>query len=91
MAGDVPSRICPNCGAEVPARARACPECGSDEETGWSEEAYAGGLDLPDNEFNYNEFVEKEFGKKPVPHGIHWFWWVVAVILAASFLFFWFW
>ena len=31
--------ICPNCGAEVPATARACPECGSDEETGWSEAA----------------------------------------------------
>jgi ribosomal protein L32 len=30
---------CPNCGADVPLKARACPECGSDEETGWSEAA----------------------------------------------------
>ncbi len=31
--------LCPNCGAMVPANAKACPECGSDEETGWSEAA----------------------------------------------------
>lgn len=30
---------CPNCGADVPLKAKACPECGSDRETGWSEEA----------------------------------------------------
>ena len=30
---------CPNCGADVPVKARACPECGSDEETGWSDAA----------------------------------------------------
>ncbi|NJK63905.1 MAG: hypothetical protein HC921_15570 [Synechococcaceae cyanobacterium SM2_3_1] len=30
---------CPNCGANVPVKAKACPECGSDEETGWSEAA----------------------------------------------------
>jgi hypothetical protein len=30
---------CPNCGADVPIKARACPECGSDDETGWSEAA----------------------------------------------------
>ena len=30
---------CPNCGADVPVKARACPECGSDDETGWSEAA----------------------------------------------------
>jgi uncharacterized membrane protein YvbJ len=30
---------CPNCGADVPTKAKACPECGSDEDTGWSEEA----------------------------------------------------
>jgi hypothetical protein len=42
--------ICPNCGAEVPSGALACRECGSDDETGWSEIDYIGGLDLPDDE-----------------------------------------
>jgi len=82
--------ICPNCGAEVPPKARACPECGADEATGWSEEAQASGLDLPDENFDYNDFVKREFGgKSPVPRGIHWFWWVVALVLAAAFIAFW--
>ena len=82
--------ICPNCGAEVPPNARACPECGSDEKTGWSEEARSDGLDLPEEEFDYDEFVKQEFaGKSPVPHGIHWFWWVIALLIVGLFLAFW--
>ena len=62
--------ICPNCGAEVPPKARACPECGADEQTGWSDEARVDGLDLPDENFDYNDFVKREFGgKSPVPRG----------------------
>ena len=81
---------CPNCGAEVPRNARACPECGSDEQTGWSEEAHVDGLDLPEEKFDYEDFVEREFGSKsPVPHGIHWFWWVIGVLVLGAFLFLW--
>ncbi len=84
--------ICPNCGAEVPPRARACPECGADEKTGWSEEARTSGLDLPDEEFDYEDFTRREFGggkAGPVPYGLRWFWWVVALIVLAGFLVFW--
>ena len=81
-----PPEICPNCGAEVPANARVCPQCGSDEETGWSEEAKTAGLDLPNEEFNYDEFVKREFEEdKPKPRGIPWFWWAIAVGLIALF------
>jgi hypothetical protein len=81
---------CPNCGADVPPNARACPECGSDENTGWSERTESEALDLPDEEFNYDEFVRREFGGgKPVPRGIHWFWWVVGLILIILFLSIW--
>ncbi len=84
--------ICPNCGATVPREARACPECGSDDKTGWSEESYASGLELPDENFDYKDFVEREFGsKKPIPHGIHWFWWAVGLLLVIGFLLYWFW
>jgi hypothetical protein len=79
--------VCPNCGAEVPPRTKACPECGSDEQTGWSEEARQDGLDLPDENFDYDDFVKREFGGvKPVPHGIHWFWWLIALLLAGLLL-----
>jgi hypothetical protein len=79
---------CPNCGADVPTGARACPQCGADEHTGWSEEARASGLDLPDDSFDYDRFVDREFGakKKPIPFGIHWFWWLVAILVAAVFV-----
>ncbi len=81
--------ICPCCGAEVPRNAKACPECGADENTGWSEEAGASGLDLPDMDFDYEEFVKREFGggKNPMPRGIHWFWWVVAILLLSLLVF----
>ena len=73
--------ICPNCGADVPPKARACPECGADDETGWSERAAAQRLGIPDDEFNYDEFVKEEFNgakqsKRPT---MGWFWWVIAV------------
>lgn len=78
---------CPNCGADVPPTAKACPECGADETTGWSEEAYASALNLPGEHFEYDEFVEREFGQKKVrPHGVKWFWWVVAIVIAAVFI-----
>ena len=82
----MPPRTCPNCGAEVPTQAKACPECGSDEQTGWSDEACTGGLDLPDDNFDYDDFVKQEFGpRRPVPRGIHWFWWVVAILILLAF------
>jgi hypothetical protein len=78
---------CPNCGEEVPPRAKACPECGSDEQTGWSEAAQASGLDLPDEEFDYQDYVKREFGGvTSKPRGMVRLWWVVAVIILAVFL-----
>jgi hypothetical protein len=83
-------QICPNCGATVPPNAKACPECGSDDETGWSEQAYAPNPDLPDEEFDYDEYTRREFGgKDPVPHGIPVFWWVVGILLLIAILYVW--
>lgn len=82
--------VCPHCGAEVPAGAKACPECGSDEQTGWSEEARYDDLNLPDRNFDYDDFVEREFGKeRPVPRGILRFWWLVAILVIAALVYLW--
>jgi hypothetical protein len=84
----MPPEPCPNCGADVPPKARCCPSCGSDEKTGWSDEAAGSHLDLPDESFDYNEFVEREFGGRKIrPRGIAWWWWVTAVLLLIAGLF----
>lgn len=80
---------CPVCGTEVPAGAKACPHCGADEQTGWSDEARYQSLDLPNDEFDYDDFVHRQFGEqKPIPHGVHWFWWIVAILLIGAFVLF---
>ena len=85
-----PPDICPNCGAEVPPKAVACPECGADDQTGWSEAARSDGLDLPGDTFDYDEFIKRECaGPGPVPQGIHWFWWAIALALVALFTALW--
>ena len=82
--------VCPNCGAEVPSGATACPECGSDERTGWSEAARYDDLGLPDELFDYDDFLKREFGgKNTVPRGMARFWWVVAVLLVAGLVYLW--
>ena len=87
----MPPEVCPNCGADVPRNAKSCPECGSDEKTGWSDSAHADNLGIPDEHFDYDKFVKEEFAPEPVkPRGIHWLWWVTALILVLLFLFFFF-
>ncbi len=84
----MPPESCPHCGAEVPPNAKACPECGSDESTGWSDDAARENLGLPDENFDYDDFVKREFsGEQIKPRGLHWAWWLVAVLLLLVFLY----
>ena len=84
-------QICPVCGEDVPPRALACPECGADHNSGWREDADAyDGVDLGEDEFNYDEFVGEEFGGSGKPKGISTIWWVTAIVLAAALAALWF-
>lgn len=83
--------VCPNCGADVPRNAKACPECGACEETGWSEAATTSGLGLPDEDFDYKEFVEMEFGERRKRHGTAWFWCTIGILLTTIILIMIFW
>lgn len=76
---------CPNCGANVPRRAKACPECGADHNTGWNDRATADRLGVPDDEFDYEAFTEEEFGR-PKPRRLRWLWIVVALGLLFALL-----
>mgnify|MGYP003304312197 CR=1 FL=1 len=76
---------CPHCGAEVPEEALACPECGSCSETGWSTKASYDriGVDSDDEPFDYEGFLEEEFGDgKPARRSaMQWVWAIVAFLL----------
>ncbi|MDQ2660229.1 MAG: zinc ribbon domain-containing protein [Verrucomicrobiota bacterium] len=74
--------ICPVCGEDVPPRALACPECGADEKSGWREDAEnLDGLELPDDDFDYERFVQEEFARSPKPAGINRVWWITAIVI----------
>ena len=89
MRGTPPDR-CANCGADLPRKAKACPECGADDETGWAETRETPNLDLPDAEFDYDAYLEREFGGGGTkPRGIGWVWWVAAILILLGFLGFW--
>ncbi len=73
--------FCPICGEDVPRGSLACPQCGADHLSGWREDAdTTGGLDLPDEEFDYDDFVDREFGSRgDKPEGLAWLWWAAAL------------
>jgi hypothetical protein len=86
----MPPPVCPNCGSHIPRKAKCCPECGADDKTGWSEESYAPDPELPDEKFDYDEFVRNEFGGGPggmKVRGISWGWWIVGLVLVLLIVF----
>jgi hypothetical protein len=72
--------ICPVCGEAVPPRSLACPECGADHNSGWRLDS-ADGLDLPEDDFDYDEFVRREFSLEIKPSGLKTIWWITAIVL----------
>jgi hypothetical protein len=78
---------CPSCGAEVQVGSRGCSKCSKNTPKSWAEEPHLDGVSLPDDpdDFDYNDFVNREFGRpssiKP-PH-LAWKWWLTAIILLA--------
>jgi len=64
--------ICPSCGAEVPVNAEFCRECGASDELGWDEDGHWCDDELPtgyatDSEFDYDDFVGREFHQHASP------------------------
>ena len=74
--------VCPVCEEDVPRDARACPQCGADHNSGWREDAgNYDGVDLPEHDFNYDDFVRQEFGSQAKPAGLKTIWWIVGIAL----------
>ncbi len=79
--------LCPTCDKEV-AVGTHCPRCTKisspkpRERKSWEQEETADGLDLPDEDFDYDDFIAREFGKAPHRKtSIAWYWYLVAVAL----------
>jgi hypothetical protein len=84
--------ICPVCGAEVPARAKACPGCGADERTGWSDQTVYDGTDISDpddDEFSHDDWMRREGLQPAKPSVIHWIWWIAGVLVLTALVLAW--
>jgi hypothetical protein len=95
MARFKPPGQCPACGEWVPKGQAACDECGACDRSGWQNpdtSATYDGLDLPDETFDYDDFIAREFGGQQGHVSGNqrslWFWVgiVLVIILALGFL-----
>ncbi len=79
---------CPTCGAEVSPNAAGCRSCGAEKVDGrWIDPEAYDGVDLPgQDDFDYDDFIAREFGSgAPEKKGIDLFWWIVAIIVLVAF------
>ena len=85
--GDEGIFACPVCGEEIYEGMLACPQCGADDQSGWSQDAFF----EPDFDsaegFDYDKFLEDEFGTPRKKSGKETMWVIVAVLLILAFLF----
>ncbi len=75
---------CSHCGEDIRSDAKACRHCGSDENTGWSEDTYLDGIDLPEagqyeDNLDAEGFTKREKTKGRIVVG------AVALLLVALF------
>jgi hypothetical protein len=87
---EVLTYLCPFCDREVRV-GEPCPGCAKKQKPAalpkkksWQQDKMHDGLDLPDEDFDYDEFVAREFGR--LPHkkiGVKWYWWLLGVALLA--------
>src|SRR5438034_11521474 len=78
--------VCPVCGEEVRRDALACSQCGADHNSGWRGDAATyDGVDLPERDLNYDDFVKQEFGSKAKPAGLKTIWRIVGIAFIVAF------
>ena len=85
MIPEILSYVCPFCDCEVRV-GEPCPGCVKKAKNptlpkrSWQQDKSSDGLDLPDDDFNYDEFVTREFGRAPHQGlGLKWYWWLLGV------------
>ena len=81
--------LCPGCGDEVKVGSKGCPKCNRLDPWEIEGNDIYDGLDLPDDDFDYDEFVDREFGKSVSTNRLKFVWWISAVILLIALIFAW--
>jgi uncharacterized membrane protein YvbJ len=75
-------KVCSVCGEELPHDALGCTQCGADHNSGWKEDPDSyDGVGLPEDEFDYDDFIQQEFGSQAKPAGLKTIWWIVGIVL----------
>lgn len=86
---------CPYCDCDVqvgspcPGCVKPAPRCPPAEprKKSWQQDGAADGLDLPDKDFDYDDFVAREFSRAPHRRlAVAWYWWLLAVLVLIAFL-----
>ena len=59
---------------------------GEQQRRSWQQDKGSDGLDLPGGDFDYDDFVAREFGKNGGENviRIRWYWWITALFLVTS-------
>lgn len=82
---------CPFCDREVRV-GKPCPGCAKKRQAPdkrakkpWQQGSAVDGLDLPDEDFDYDDFIAREFGHAPHRKlGVKWYWWLLGVAALAA-------
>ena len=84
------SYVCPFCNRNVRV-GKPCQGCATKQgspkpaKKSWQSEPTEDGLSLPDDDFDYDDLVAREFGKTPHRQlGVKWYWWLLGVIVLAA-------
>ncbi len=87
---EVLSYICPFCGHEVRV-GEPCAGCAKKTRKpaklgrSWQQDKAQDGLDLPTGDFDYDDFVAREFGRaRHRALGLKWYWWLLGILLLAA-------
>ena len=77
---------CPVCGEDVPRKAKSCPSCGACDKSGWNEDRYLDGLDLPDEDYTTGRALDDGARSGKEGKGMQPVWVAVAVIVLIALL-----
>lgn len=85
--------LCPFCEAEV-AVGKPCPGCSKKAKNSkpakksWEQDSSSEGLDLPSADFDYDDFIAREFGEASHHKtGLKWYWWLLAIAVLSAFVY----